>query len=146
MMSVSKLFDDEGKRQIVDAIRAAELDTSGEIRVHIESKCSGDPYLRAAWLFSRLNMFETRERNAVLIYLAVKSKKFAIVGDSGINEKVPPDFWNDIKEKMAADFSEGRFVDGISEAVRSVGKHLKSCFSYKEDDINEQSDEISFGS
>ena len=144
-MSVSKIFNKEAQKQITDAIKAAELNTSGEIRVHIESKCSGDPYMRAAYLFSNLDMFNTKERNAVLIYLAYKSKKFAIIGDSGINEKVPANFWNDTKDMMAAKFSKGEFTEGISAAIANVGEKLKTYFTYKQDDVNEQSDEISFG-
>lgn len=145
MSAISKIFNEEAKKQITEAIKAAELNTSGEIRVHVESKCSGDPYMRAAYIFSSLNMFDTKERNAVLIYLAVKSKKFAIIGDSGINEKVTPDFWNDTKNMMAAKFSEGKFAEGIAAAVANVGEKLKTYFIYQEDDVNEQSDEISFG-
>ncbi|HIT49126.1 MAG TPA: TPM domain-containing protein [Candidatus Coprenecus stercoripullorum] len=130
---------------IVDAIRSAEMDTSGEIRVHIEPECKGDPYLKAAYVFSRLKMFDTQRRNAVLIYLAYKSHKFAIIGDSGINELVGEGFWNDVRDAMSADFASGRFSDGLVSAILSVGRKLKDYFPYQKDDVNEQSDEISFG-
>ena len=80
-----------------------------------------------------------------MIYVAVDSRKFAIIGDAGINKVVPDDFWNSVKEKMGAAFSQGRYVEGLSQAIREAGESLKHYFPYKTDDINEQPDEISFG-
>ena len=92
-----------------------------------------------------LKMYKTQARNGVLIYVAVESRKFAIIGDAGINNAVPENFWNSIKEKMAHAFSQGDYVQGISEAIREAGLSLKKYFPYQSDDINEQPDEISFG-
>ena len=100
-MTAADLLRKENKARLVKAIGAAEKNTSGEIRVHLEHVCKGDPYLRAAYVFSRLGMFDTKDRNGVLIYLAMKSHKFAIVGDSGINARVGAGFWNDVKDAMA---------------------------------------------
>ena len=97
------------------------------------------------YLFNYLKMYKTEARNGVLIYVAVKSHKFAIIGDVGINSSVPKDFWNKIKERMASDFSDGRFSEGLETAILTAGESLKKFFPYKSDDINEQSDEISFG-
>ena len=87
-MTAGDLLRKESKEALVRAIQTAEKNTSGEIRVHLEQVCKGDPCLRAAYVFSKLGMFRTKDRNGVLIYLALKSHKFAIIGDSGINEKV----------------------------------------------------------
>ena len=90
-------------------------------------------------------MNKTELRNGVLFYLAVKSRKFAILGDSGINAKVPEDFWDKIKEDMAAHFKKGEFTEGLVKGIEEAGKSLKAYFPYKSDDVNELSDDISFG-
>lgn len=144
-MSSSKFISKEEQELIVKAIEAAELNTSGEIRVHIESVCNGDPVLRAVKVFNKLKMFNTKERNGVLIYLASKSKKFAIIGDTGINEKTPENFWDKEKELLLNHLKEGNTAQGIAAAITMAGENLKKHFSYQSDDINEQSNEISFG-
>ena len=144
-MKVKEFIGRHGQEEIVAAIKEAELDTSGEIRVHLESKCPSDPLQRAVYIFNYLKMYQTQARNGVLIYVAVESRKFAIIGDAGINKVVPDGFWDNIKEKMAAAFSQGNYVQGISQAVRESGLSLKKYFPYQSDDINEQPDEISFG-
>lgn len=144
-MGASNFFSKQEQAQIVQAIEAAEQDTSGEIRVHIESSCDADVLDRAAWLFRQLDMHETAQRNGVLIYLAVKSRKFAIIGDKGINAVVPPDFWESTKELMRTHFAQGHLTEGITAAIHSAGKHLKSFFPHQSNDVNELSDEISFG-
>jgi len=93
-VAASKYLTKDEQAQIVKAIESAELNTSGEIRVHLESLCSGDPFKRAVYLFNKLKMHKTKDRNGVLIYIAFESKKFAIIGDSGINEKVSDNFWD----------------------------------------------------
>ncbi|MEN6619484.1 MAG: TPM domain-containing protein [Rikenellaceae bacterium] len=130
---------------IVKSIESAELNTSGEIRVHIESSCKADPVDRAVYIFNRLKMYETKDRNGVLIYIAYKSRKLSIIGDSGINSKVPADFWDEIKEKLLASFVSGDIVSGLTTAIQMSGEKLKEYFPYTKDDINEQSNEISFG-
>ena len=144
-MKVKEFIGNHGKLQIERAIKEAELNTSGEIRVHLESKCSQDPLQRAVYIFNYLKMFNTQARNGVLIYVAVESRKFAIIGDAGINKVVPDNFWNGIKERMGAAFSAGDYVGGLSSAIREAGESLKKYFPYQTDDINEQPDEISFG-
>ena len=130
---------------IVAAIEEAELNTSGEIRVHLESKCKSDAVSRAIYIFNFLKMYKTAQRNGVLIYVAYESKKLAIIGDVGINNKVPCDFWNKIKDDMISSFAAGNFVGGICEAIKAAGISLKEYFPYQDDDINEQPNEISFG-
>jgi uncharacterized membrane protein len=144
-MKQAQFLSKEDKLLITDAIKAAELNTSGEIRVHVESVIKGDVLDRAAYIFKSLKMHKTKERNGILFYLAQKSRKFAIIGDAGINAKVPANFWDSIKEKMAADFTSGIFAQGLSNGIRMAGEQLKIHFPYQKDDINELSDEISFG-
>ena len=143
-MTAGDLLRKESKEALVRAIQTAEKNTSGEIRVHLEQVCKGDPCLRAAYVFSKLGMFRTKDRNGVLIYLALKSHKFAIIGDSGINEKVGSGFWNEVKDGMAADFRSGDFTGGMSRAVLAVGEKLKAFFPYQKDDVNELPDDISY--
>lgn len=144
-MEVSELLSSAGRQRLVNAIAEAEKNTSGEIRVHIESTCKGDQYMRAAYVFAKLDMFKTKERNGILIYLATKSHKFAIVGDSGINEKVGADYWLAVKQGMEADFRSGNFLEGMEKAILSVGDRLKTYFPHQSDDVNELPDEISIG-
>ena len=134
----------EEQRTIVAAIEEAELNTSGEIRVHIESKCKDDAVARAIYIFNYLKMYKTQQRNGVLVYVAHESRKLAIIGDVGINQKVPENFWNGIKEDMVKAFASGNFVGGIADAVRAAGVSLKEYFPYQSDDVNEQPNEISF--
>ena len=143
-MDARKFFTTEQQHEIVEAIRQAEANTSGEIRVHIENHCRGDIMDRSAMVFNILKMNETAERNGVLIYLAIKEKKFSIIGDEGINKMVEHDFWNDVKDMMAGHFRSGNFTEGIIQGVLRVGEKLKTFFPHKSDDINELSDDISF--
>ena len=143
--SVKNFFSKEEKDAIHKAILNAELDTSGEIRVHIESKCKGDVLNRAAYLFEKLGMHKTELRNGVLIYLAVELRQFAIIGDQGINATVPENFWDNIKTKMAEHFANGDFIEGLAIGIAMTGKQLKKHFPHQVNDINELPDEISFG-
>jgi uncharacterized membrane protein len=143
-MSVEKFFNTEEKKQITDAIAQAELNTSGEIRLHVEGKCKIDVLDRAAYVFEKLEMNKTAQRNGVLFYLAVYDRKFAIIGDAGINQLVAADFWNETKETMLEFFKEGKFADGLSKGILMAGEQLKTNFPYQSDDVNELSDEISF--
>jgi uncharacterized membrane protein len=144
-MSVQDFFTEEEKKQITTAIGNAELNTSGEIRLHVERKCPEDVLDRAAYWFEQLAMHKTGQRNGVLFYLAVDDHKFAILGDAGINAKVPDNFWETIKALMVSKFEEGQFADGLSDGILMAGEQLKAHFPYQKDDINELSDEISFG-
>ena len=144
-MKAEKFLTKQEQAAITDAIKAAELNTSGEIRVHIEDVCPAEPIQRAADVLLYLGMDKTEQRNGVLIYMACKSKVFAIVGDSGINDAVPDGFWDDVCQKMATDFKAGLYARGLIKAVTAVGEKLKTYFPYQTDDVNEQPDEISFG-
>jgi uncharacterized membrane protein len=144
-MNAVNFFSKEEKEKIKGAVQEAELSTSGEIRVHLDNHCKEDVMDRAAWWFAKLKMHKTEQRNGVLFYLAVKDKKFAILGDAGINAACADDFWDHIKEKMLGLFSEGKFADGLTEGILMAGQALKEHFPYQKDDVNELSDDISFG-
>jgi len=140
-----QLFNAEQKEQIVAAIRQAENVTSGEIKVHLEARCAKEPMARALEVFHQLGVHKTEQKNGVLIYLAWKDKKFAIVGDSGINKVVPGNFWDGTKEIMKSHFAKGDFLQGIIVAIQETGVHLEKYFPHHDDDKNELSDEISEG-
>ncbi len=144
-MKPADFLGKEAEKLIVYSIEKAESRTSGEIRVHIESRCKSDVLDRAAMVFKTLSMHKTKERNGVLIYLSVNDRKFAIIGDAGINAVVPPDFWDSTKELVISHFKKGEFTEGLLAAIELTGKHLKQYFPHQQDDVNELSDEISFG-
>lgn len=144
-MSAQNFFSDAQKKQITDAIAEAEQNTSGEIRLHVEGTCKIDVLDRAAYIFGQLEMHKTAQRNGVLFYLAVNDRKFAILGDAGINRVVPENYWDHIKETMLGFFREGKFTEGVSTGIRMAGEQLKTHFPHQTNDVNELSDEISFG-
>ena len=131
------------EQEIVQAIVEAEKNTSGEIRVHIEEHTEKSPLERAQEVFFELKMDETQDRNGVLFYVCVSDKKFAIIGDKGINEAVESDFWDCTKDTVIANFKEGNFKKGLVEGILRAGERLKKYFPYQSDDTNELSNEIS---
>jgi uncharacterized membrane protein len=143
-MKASTFFTKEQQAQILAAVKEAENETSGEIRVHIEDYCNEDVLDRSSWIFKKLGMQSTAERNGVLFYLAVSDKKFAVIGDAGINAKVPDGFWDEVKELLVRNFRDGKFTEGLSEGIILAGTHLKKHFPHTRDDVNELPDEISF--
>lgn len=143
-VKASSFFTEEEKDRLLAAVGEAEKETSGEIRIHIETTCSGNVLDRAAFVFNRLGMEKTADRNGVLFYLAVQDRKFAILGDSGINAKVPKGFWDCISELLTKNFKEGKFTEGLSEGIILAGKQLQRHFPYAKDDVNELADDISF--
>jgi len=144
-MKPSKFFTEEEKESVKKAIVEAELNTSGEIRVHIEGVCANNVLDRAAYVFEKLAMHKTEQRNGVLFYLAVVDRKFAILGDAGINKVTPDNFWENIKETVSGYFKENKFAEGLIAGIKMAGEKLKTHFPYRKDDINELPDDISFG-
>lgn len=140
-----KFFTTEQEQRIIAAIREAEGQTSGEIRVHLERELIGDALNVAAQMFHELEMDTTAERNGVLIFLVPSMKRFAIIGDKGINEKVPEHFWDDIRDVMQTHFKKSDFTQGVIEGVKRSGSKLKEYFPRSADDVNELPDEISYG-
>lgn len=145
MSKVEDFLSKEDEQEIVEAIRVAEKNTSGEIRVHIEQTTSKVPFDRALEVFHELKMDETELKNGVLFYFAVADKGFAICGDKGINDVVAPDFWDCTKDKMVEQFKSGNFKQGIVDGILSAGEQLKKHFPWSEGDTNELSNEISKG-
>jgi len=138
-------FTKEQQKMIVEAIKQAEHNTSGEIRVHIEKECKIDVLDRASNVFAMLKMHKTELRNGVLFYLSVEDRKFAILGDVGINIKVPENFWDSVKDTVLEQFKQGNQTEGLIKGILMAGEKLKTHFPYQKNDVNELSDEISFG-
>ena len=144
-MKPKDYFTPDQQKQIVDAIEEAELNTSGEIRVHIDLTCKGDVLDQAAKTFAMLKMHITKLRNGVLFYLSIQDRKFAILGDAGINAQVPENFWETTKQAMLNKFKENNLAEGLVTGITLAGEQLKKYFPYKDDDINELDNNISFG-
>ena len=144
-MKAKDFFTKEQKEEITSAIKEAELNTSGEIRVHIENSFKGNVLDRASDIFKMLQMHKTELRNGVLFYLAIKNKEFAILGDGGINAKVPEIFCDNIKDKMLDKFKEEKNSEGLSLGIKMAGEQLKIHFPYQADDVNELSYDIAIG-
>lgn len=129
--------------KIVEAIRLAEENTSGEIRVHIEEKSEKPSIERAKEVFNALEMYKTEARNGVLFYINVSGNQFAIIGDEGIDKVVPKDFWESTKEIVIEHFKEKKHKKGLVKGIKKAGKQLKQYFPFQSDDINELPNEIS---
>jgi uncharacterized membrane protein len=138
-------FSDEKKAEVKRAIEVAEMNTSGEIRVHLEDTCKKDVFDRAVDIFEKLEMNKTKLRNGILFYVAVRDRKFVIIGDVGINIKVEEGFWDSIKERVFEFFKAEKIADGLIEGIRMAGDKLKEHFPYEIDDVNELSNDISYG-
>ncbi len=142
-MSVRNFLNKKQKKDILTAIKNAEKLTSGEIRLHLEAKCSEDPLERSKIVFQQLKMNETLLHNGVLIYVAVSDRKLAVFGDKGINDVVAVDFWDNVKDEMVKHFNDDTFSDGIIKVIGLVGKKLQDYFPRHDDDIDELADDIS---
>jgi uncharacterized membrane protein len=130
------------QQKIVDAIAAAEMMTSGELRVHVQPKARGVIRNVAERTFERLGMTKTALRNGVLLFIASEEQQFVILGDRGIDEKVPAGFWDEIAAKLADGFKAGAFTESIVEALRSAGEQLRQYFPRAADDVNELANDI----
>ena len=142
-----EFFSAEDKKQIVEAIRKAETETSGEIRVYVESKNSYvDAIDRASEIFFKLKMQETEHRNAVLLYVAMKDQQLALFADEGIYQKAGEDYWNNAVKSMLSQFTKENVSNGIEQCILQIGQTLKEKFPYiASEDKNELPDEIVFG-
>lgn len=145
MSKIENFLSASEEEEIVEAIRKAELNTSGEIRVHIEKTANGDATNRALEVFHSLKMDNTKDLNGVLIYVAVEDKNFVIYGDKGINDVVSDDFWDSTKDIIQKHFKTGNFKKGLVEGILMSGEQLKKYFPYTDSDTNELSNEISKG-
>ncbi len=138
------LFTEQEQQQIRKAIESAEKNTSGEIRICVEKTCSEEVLNRAVTYFKQLNMHKTKLRNGVLIYLSTVDRKFAIIGDAGINKVVPQNFWDTTKETMLSQFKYGNLTEGISVGIKMAGEQLQKYFPSMDTDLNELPDDIAF--
>ena len=142
---VRELLNAEDFAAIDGAIKSFEKRTSGELVFSFQLVATGDPYKAVRRVFKRLKLNRTREHNAVLVVIFINSRKFAVLGDKGIDAKVPPGFWDDTVAAMAVHFKEGRFREGLVEGINLLGGQLTTYFPYREDDTDELSDEVRFG-
>ena len=142
-MEVEQFLTKEQEQEVVNAIREAESNTSGEIRVHFEKSLNEDAIKRAQEVFHQLEMDKTMLKNGVLFYVAVEDHQFAIIGDAGIDQAVPGDFWESVKNEVINEFKKGDFEKGLISGILHAGEKLKEYFPYDKNDDNELSDEIS---
>ena len=143
-MDIKDFFTDIQQRDIQLTIENAELNTSGEIRIHLTKNCKQDVIKKSKQVFEKLKMHQTELRNGVLIFLAVEDRKFAILGDKGINDLVEDDFWDSIRNQMIEEFKKEQFTVGLCQGIEMIGKKLKANFPYQKDDTNELTNDISF--
>jgi uncharacterized membrane protein len=139
----NKFFSPEEQARILEEIRRAEKRSSGEIRVHLDRYSEGDVLEKAEKIFGQLGMKHTRERNGVLVYLATDHRKFAILGDKGIQQIVSGTYWEDVKEGMQEYFRQGKFCEGLCWGIRRIGETLEAFFPPLKKDVNELPNEIS---
>lgn len=139
-----RLFNTEEEERLTHAINLAENRTSGEIRLCVEKKCAGDVIEQATKRFKQLDMHKTALKNGILIFLALDDHKFAIIGDAGIDQKVPENFWQETKDLMIDYFKKDLYVDGLVAGIDRAGKQLKTFFPRSDDDINELPDDIAY--
>ena len=140
---LDELLPPADQQRVIDAVGRAERHTSGEIKVHIEERCAGDAIERARSVFDRLGLQRTRERNGVLVYVAVADRKFAIVGDQGIHAATGDAFWHGAAGKMKVALTSGSLGDGLVAAIAAVGETLAQLFPARRHDDNQLSNEIS---
>lgn len=145
MSKVEEFLSTSEEQDIINAIRTAEKNTSGEIRVHIENSSELDSFDRAKDLFHFLKMDNTKYQNGVLIYVAIQDKSFVIYGDKGIDSMVPDDFWESTKNRIQSHFKQGQFSKGLIEGILVAGEQLEAHFPWLHGDTNELSNEISKG-
>ena len=143
MTEVSDLLSPDDELEVIEAIRKAEQETSGEIRVHIEKHANADHFKRATEVFHLLKMDNTKLQNGVLIYLAIDDRQFVILGDKGIDAAVEANFWDDTKDVMQSHFKNGDFKRGLVEGIGRAGERLRQFFPWEEGDTDELSNEIS---
>ncbi len=144
MFFKKRLLSSDDDARLIKAIQLAEAKTSGEIRVHVEKTCAGDPLIECKKHFEKLNMQQTKDRNGILFFLAIDSKSFAVWGDEGIHQKVSDEFWKSITDCAIEYFKQNDYVTGIEKAVDLCGEKLKLHFPLESDDKNELSNTISY--
>lgn len=140
---IQRFFSERQETILVKNIQEAEKNTSGEIRVHIENTARMYVFERALEVFQELGIEETKQSTGVLLYIAIEDRQFAILGDKKINKSIPPDFWENTRQKMEQEFKQGRLLEGLCEGIKMVGEHLKLHFPAVKHDKNEFSNQVS---
>jgi uncharacterized membrane protein len=141
---LDRLITPEDQNRLLDKIARIEKHSSGEVRIHVADRRVRDPLREAHRVFTSLGMSATRRRNGVLVFLSLPSRKFAIVGDEGIDRVTPADYWDDLRDRLAAHFAAGRFCDGLLEILDRVEAVLAEHFPYERGDVDELPDDISY--
>lgn len=144
-LTAEELLSPAEQERVQRAVHEAEGRTSGEIRVHLDDSIVDDVLDHAAYIFTELAMHRTAERNGVLIYVSVAQRRAAVIGDTGINAKLPNGYWNDVLDAVLTRFRDGQYCDGLCEGIARLGHQLEQHFPRRSDDRNELSDQISYG-
>ena len=144
MKSLRSFFTADDEKRILSAVQEAESRTSGEIRVHIERKAGKDPMRVAREAFESLGMRNTELHNGVLFVLALEDRQFVVLGDDGINEKVPDGFWDEVKDVVLGHFRKNLFAQGLAEGIKLAGEQLSTFFPHQKEDVNELPNAISY--
>jgi uncharacterized membrane protein len=137
-----RFFTEEEKEKLVEAIRRAEEQTSGEIRVHLAHRCKKEPMEEARSVFEKLGMTRTAERNGILFFLSLKDRRFVVLGDQGIHEKIRDEFWREIRDEVLGHFKGEKFLEGLLVGIRKCGESLARFFPRKKSDRNELPNEV----
>jgi uncharacterized membrane protein len=144
MPTAKNFFDASEQQMIVDAITQAELNTSGEIRLHLENFCIGNELKAAKKVFSKLKMHETKDRNGVLIYIATLSHKIAVIGDIGIHQRLGDEFWKKVVDELIEKFRADKKAEALAGCIIECGKQLGKFFPRSSEDKDELTNTISY--
>ncbi len=142
--NTKNFFSEAEKQRLVNAIQAAEKQTSGEIRVHLQQKCKLDPELEARQVFEKLGMTKTREKNGILFFLSTEDHRLAILGDRGIDQKVKSNFWDNTRDEMLILLSQSKYCEALELGISHCGEKLKEFFPFHPDDKDELPNDLSF--
>jgi uncharacterized membrane protein len=145
VLEVDEFLTRAERDRVRDAVRNAEKRTSGEVRVHLDAAIMEGVLDHAAFVFDDLGMKKTKDRNGVLLYVSVPSRKVAVIGDAGIHVKSGQHYWDSVLELVLSHFREGRYCDGLCAGVERIGEQLREHFPYERDDMNELDDDVSLG-
>ena len=146
MANASGFFSIKEDERLIGAVKDAEKRSGGEVRIHLENSCkTSDPVERAVEVFNSLKMSATKNRNGVLFYMAIDDKKYAVIGDAGIDSKVPKGYWAFLRDRMQNYFLKEAYFEGLLDSIEDVTKHLEQHFPYPKDDANELLDDLSIG-
>jgi len=139
-----EIISDAGLESVAQAIKSFETRTSGEIVISFNTNSGGQPYKRARQIFKRQKLYETKERNAILIALYLEERSFAVFGDAGIHDRLGVEYWQSTVKAMSEHFTSGDLATGLVWAINELGERLAEFFPLADDDQNELSDDLRF--